>query len=185
LLARLLGAGIGPYAGMVPIAGIKPLILRGLSPKFLKKDFYTAGSNIVLGEKMSEKNEMSAGISPEAGEIFVNEPAKGMFVRAKFDEQGRLVWAIAVDEKREMRVAVRHEMGDVTIMLSWRGFELRLKKGYGYNLPGILYQSSFTKVYKYPVEYFKALLLLVAEEAEKKYESAQELFEQIISELGE
>ncbi len=185
----VLGVGIGPYAGMVlgavPHVGVKPLSVRGLSPKFLRKSFYTPKANMLLGDKMAENKQTGAGSTPEAGEFFVNEPARGMFVRAKFDERGRLTWAYAKDEPHEIEVRIKQDMGDVVVALKWRDFELRLKAGFGINLPYMFYESAFTKVYRLPIEYFKALLMLVEDVIEKKYESAQSLFEEIYEELGE
>ncbi|AFV51228.1 hypothetical protein D878_gp01 [Sulfolobales Mexican rudivirus 1] len=59
------------------IIGTKLLILNDLSPKFLKLNFYTAVSYMVLGESKMVENVKNTGSNPEAEEIFVSDPAPG------------------------------------------------------------------------------------------------------------
>ncbi len=132
-----------------------------------------------------QDTQKQTGLNSEAGSVFVSEPAPGMYVKAKFDKLGRVEKAIIRDEPHEIEVRIKHEMGEVTIMLSWRGFEIKMKEGFGYVLPAIFYEDAFKKIYKLPIEYFKVLLLLIVNVAEEEYEVAQELLEKMQEELGE
>ncbi len=130
----------------------------------------------VVKEKM-EKNEKNAGLNSTFTGVFVSHPESGVLIKATFDEKGIMLWGVVVDENKEMAVRISRNGSEVTFEVKWRGFMVRARKEFGYNLPGILNEHKFTHLYRTPIEYYKAVLSLINMLIEGEYEFAQSTFE--------
>ncbi len=130
----------------------------------------------VVNEKMVQ-NEKNAGLNPTAAGDFYKSAGEGVVIKAVFDEKSILEEALIVDERKELKVKITRYLDEVTFALSWRGFSVKLTKGFGTSLPGILYKDVFVNEFKSPIEYYKVLLNLIEMSIDKEYEKAQNEFE--------
>jgi hypothetical protein len=101
----------------------------------------------------------------------------GVVIKARFNDRDLLEEAIIVDEKRDLKIKIVRNMDEVTFETKWRGFQVKMKKGFGINLPGIVYRDMFEKNYRTPLEYYKVILNIMAKLIDDEYWIAQKIYE--------
>ncbi len=118
---------------------------------------------------------MNSPIPQKGNEIKIKR--EGVLIRARFDSTDTLEKALIIDEDREIKIKITRNLDEVTFALSWGDFSVKMKKGFGINLPMILSKHAFTHIYKSPLEFYKAILNLIKNSIEKEYWDAQEVYE--------
>jgi len=131
----------------------------------------------MVNRKMAQ-NQTARKNKPASVDVFESHPSEWVVIKAKFNDRDILEEALIVDERKEMKIKISRYLDEVTFEAEWRGFSIKLTKGFGVNLPGILYRTVFVNEFKSPLEYYKVILNLVEMSVEKEYEKAQEIYEE-------
>ncbi len=117
--------------------------------------------------------------TPEGMGNFSESPKPGgKFAKVVFDKKCVLVKAIINDREKDLKVKIVRHGSKVTFEVKWKDFEAKLTKDFGYNIPPFLNEYEFTKLYKTPIEYYKAIVSIIENLAADEYVKAQKVYEE-------
>jgi hypothetical protein len=130
---------------------------------------------MVLGESKMVENVKNTGSNPEAEEIFVADPAEGVYVKAVFYKNGVLRWAVVNDEKNDFVIRLMNNGERVIFDIARHGFKARLEREMSIITCPVLTKEGFAEVYRSPMDLYKAVLSAMASLLGSEYEAIKEM----------